>query len=159
MAKVFTTPLPAASRLWAQVGNADFIDGYAVESHLSPIDAVRIGLTLPVWASALLKLRNLILKPFGLKTEASDTGETAIFPMHHQDDRECIIGTDDTHLNFRICVFKQNEVIHMATWVHRNNWFGRLYLAVVMPFHVLIVRNAMRRIAAASSIASTPAAQ
>jgi hypothetical protein len=31
--------------------------------------------------------------------------------------------------------------------VHRNNLLGRIYLAVVMPFHVLIVRDAMRRIA------------
>jgi hypothetical protein len=34
----------------------------------------------------------------------------------------------------------------MATWVHRNNVLGRVYLAVVMPFHVLIVRSCMKRV-------------
>ena len=66
-----------------------------------------------------------------------------------------ILGTDDTHLNFRICVRQEAGRIHMATWVHRNNWLGRIYLMVVMPFHILIVRDSMRRIARAD----TPAAQ
>ena len=47
----------------------------------------------------------------------------------------------------------------MATWVHRNNWIGRVYLILVMPFHIAIVRNAMRQIAKASTIASHPQAQ
>jgi hypothetical protein len=51
----------------------------------------------------------------------------------------------------------------MGTWVHRNNWLGRVYLAVVMLFHVLIVRDSLRRIARhplnGSAIASQPPAQ
>jgi hypothetical protein len=48
----------------------------------------------------------------------------------------------------------------MATWVHRNNLLGRLYLLAVMPFHVLIVRDSMRRIARHSApIASAPRGQ
>ena len=36
--------------------------------------------------------------------------------------------------------------IRMGTWVRPRNLFGRAYLACVMPFHILIVRNAMARI-------------
>ncbi|MEP3632693.1 MAG: DUF2867 domain-containing protein [Shimia thalassica] len=147
MTKILKTPLPKTSRLWESVAPEDFIDGYAVPTPLSPADAAKIGLSMPRWANALLSLRNTIVKPLGLKTDSADTGDNAIFPTTYEDDQELIIGTDDKHLNFRICLYRENQMVHMATWVHRNNLLGRVYLAVVMPFHILIVRDAMRRIA------------
>lgn len=150
MAQVQHTPLPATSRLWSKVLPDDFIDGYAVQSTLSPREAANIGLTMPGWSDALLRLRNRIVKPLGLKTESSDSGDGAIFPVEYEGTDELIIGTDDRHLNFRICIRQEAGRIHMATWVHRNNALGRAYLMVVKPFHVLIVRDAMRRIARAS---------
>ncbi|MBE1282702.1 MAG: DUF2867 domain-containing protein [Rhodobacteraceae bacterium] len=143
-------PLPKASALWRMVREEDFIDGYAVESHLSPREAMKVGLSMPGWAKALLRLRNLIVAPFGLKTDTSDTADNALFPVSHEDNDEIIVGVDDQHLNFRIAIRQQSGRIHMATWVQRNNLLGRLYLAVVMPFHILIVRDSMRRIARAS---------
>jgi hypothetical protein len=160
MSDVVKTPLPKASELWELVQTGDFIDGYAVESRLAPFDAMSIGLTMPAWADLLLRLRNAVVKPLGLKTESSDTGAEAIFPVHVNNDHEVILGTDDSHLNFRIAVMRHDGHIHMATWVHRNNWMGYAYLAIVMPFHILIVRNAMKRIAAATApIASKAPAQ
>ena len=150
MTQVQHTPLPATSRLWAKVLPDDFIDGYAVESKLSPREAANIGLAMPGWADTLLRLRNRIVKPLGLKTESSDSGDGAIFPVEYEGADELIIGTDDRHLNFRICIRQEADRIHMATWVHRNNALGRAYLMIVTPFHVLIVRDAMRRIARAS---------
>lgn len=150
MAQVQHTPLPATSRLWSKVLPDDFIDGYAVQSTLSPREAANIGLTMPGWSDALLRLRNRIVKPFGLKTESSDSGDGAIFPVEYEGTDELIIGTDDRHLNFRICIRQEAGRIHMATWVHRNNALGRAYLMIVKPFHVLIVRDAMRRIARAA---------
>lgn len=160
MSVISKTPLPAHSHLWANVQPGDFVDGYAVESDLSPRAAADMGLAMPGWAKALLALRNKLVAPLGLKTEVSDQGANAIFPVVHEDERELILGTDDSHLNFRICVMQQEGRIHMATWVHRNNLLGRLYLLAVMPFHVLIVRDSMRRIAKHSTlIASAPRGQ
>ncbi len=141
------TPLPHHSRLWAQVQPGDFIDGHAVASSLSPCAAAQCALSMPFWAKSLLDLRNLLLRPFGLKTDTSGEGSGAIFPVVHEDHEEMILGTDDRHLNFRICIHRAGGQIHMATWVHCNNIFGRAYLAAVMPFHILIVRDGMRRIA------------
>ncbi len=155
MPKIETSPLPKTSTLWRMVQPGDFIDGYAVESPLGPREAADIGLSMPKWASALLALRNRIVRPLGLKTEVSDTGEGAIFPVTYEDAQEVILGTDDAHLNFRICVRQEAGRIHMATWVHRNNWLGRIYLMVVMPFHILIVRDSMRRIARADAPAAS----
>lgn len=150
IAAVETRRLPSASKLWEVVQSGDFIDGYAVESPLSPQEAADIGLRLPNWAGALLALRNRLVRPLGLKTEVSNTGEGAIFPVTYQDADEVILGTDDSHLNFRICVRQEAGRVYMATWVHRNNALGRAYLAAVMPFHILIVRDSLRRIARAT---------
>ena len=149
-ARIEICPLPSGSKLWTEVGRGDFIDGYAVQSPLSARVAADIGLSLPGWAGALLALRNRLVRPLGLKTEVSNTGSGAIFPTTHEDATEVILGTDDRHLNFRICVRQEAGRVHMATWVRRNNALGRFYLAAVMPFHVLIVRDAMRRIARAT---------
>ena len=157
------SPLPKTSHLWAHVQKGDFIDGYAVKSDLPPKLAADIGLSLPKWANALLALRNKIVAPLGLKTETNaDTAhaDDLIFPTTYETDHEIILGTDDNHLNFRIAVRREAGMIHMATWVHRNNLLGRIYLAIVMPFHILIVRDAMRRIARHDTsvpIASPPA--
>ncbi|MDE4133766.1 DUF2867 domain-containing protein [Phaeobacter sp. QD34_3] len=159
--------MPGHARLWQEVQPGDFIDGYAVQSPLSPRAAADLGLTLPNWGQALLnwgqallKLRNRIVAPLGLKTGVSDQGADAIFPVVHKDARELILGTNDRHLDFRICVMQEAGRIHMATWVHRNNLLGRFYLMAVMPFHVLIVRDSMRRIARHSApIASGPRGQ
>lgn len=147
---VHKTPLPKAARLWADVGPGDFIDGYAVASPLGPRAAAAIGLSLPGWAKTLLGLRNALVRPLGLKADSSDTGQGAIFPVQFEDTQELILGTDDRHLNFRICLRQEDGLVHMGTWVHCHNPMGRAYLALVMPFHVLIVRNAMRRIARAT---------
>ncbi|MDO6590227.1 DUF2867 domain-containing protein [Loktanella sp. D2R18] len=151
MAKITKTALPKNSQLWSKVQTDDFLDGYAVQSPLSPQEAAKAGLAMPGWAAMLMRLRNAIVKPLGLKTESGDTGDQAIFPVHLDTEDEMIIGTDDYHLNFRIAILRKDGMIHMATWVHRNNLLGRIYLAVVMPFHILIVRGAMRRIASATS--------
>ena len=144
--KVSKTPLPRASHLWSMVKEGDFMDGYAVTSDLTPEAAAEVGLSLPRWAKALLGLRNLLVRPFGLKTEVRSDQNDPIFPITYESTEEIILGTDDKHLNFRIALRQEGGVIHMATWVHRHNIFGDFYLALVMPFHILIVRNAMRRI-------------
>lgn len=164
MPPVEKTPLPQGARLWSQVGPDDFLDGYAVASHLSPRAAADLAFSLPGWVQALMQLRNRLVLPLGLKTDRDSSGGSAqgttLFPVCFEDDQELILGTDDRHLNFRISIRRQAGRIHMATWVHRNNLLGRIYLALVMPFHILIVRDCMRRIARHSAaIASQPPAQ
>ncbi len=147
MAIVTKTNHPKSSKIWALVAPGDFIDGYQIKSDLPPKQAAEIAFKMPIWATTLLLLRNAIVKPFGLKTEIEDETSDTIFPTTFESEDEILLGTDDKHLNFRISVLQQDGRIHMATWVHRNNWFGRLYLMIVMPFHILIVRNCMTRVA------------
>lgn len=142
--------LPENARLWRYFETGDFIDGYAVASPLTARRAAEIGLRTPGWATALLKLRNLVVRPFGLRTERpGNTAGIGLFPIEHDTADEMVLGFDDRHLDFRIGILGDGSTIRMGTWVRPHNLAGRLYLACVMPFHILIVRNAMARIARA----------
>lgn len=145
MEKVRTDTLPAASSLWAHHRPGDFLDCYSVASTLSPREGAERGLRLPPWAEALMALRNGLVRPFGLKT---GTKNAPVFPIHHETADELILGTDDRHLNFRIAVLRADGRLYMSTWVRPHNFWGRAYLALVMPFHILISRGAVRRMAA-----------
>jgi hypothetical protein len=92
----------------------------------------------------LLALRNSLVRPFGLKT---GTEGAPIFPVCHETADELVLGTDDRHLNFRIGVIRAEGRLYMSTWVHPHNVWGRAYLRLVMPFHILISRGAVRRMA------------
>ena len=139
-----TDTLPRASSLWSLHQPGDFLDCYSTPSTLSPREAMATGLALPGWADRLLRLRNALVRPFGLKT---GTPDQPIFPVVHETPDEIILGTDDRHLNFRIGLIRQDGRIYMSTWVHPHNRWGRAYLRLVMPFHILISRGAVQRMA------------
>jgi hypothetical protein len=141
---ICTDTLPPASALWSLHRPGDFLDCYSVASTLSPREAAERGLTLPRWAAALLALRNTLVRPFGLKTGAPDR---PIFPTCLESEDELVLGTDDRHLNFRIGLIRAEGRLYMSTWVHPHNVWGRAYLRLVMPFHILISRGAVARMA------------
>jgi hypothetical protein len=141
---VRTDTLPSASTLWSLHQPGDLLDCYSVPSTLSAREAADRGLALPGWARALLGLRNALVRPFGLKT--GEPGRP-IFPICLDSEDELILGTDDRHLDFRIGLIRAEGRIYMSTWVHPHNLWGRAYLALVMPFHILISRGAVKRMA------------
>lgn len=147
MCPVKKTSHPLESHIWLLVEPGDFVDGYSVPSERGAREAAETGLAMPGWANLLLRLRNLLVRPFGLKTSRPATGDAiGRFPVTFENSREIMLGMPDKHLDFRISVMREDGHIHMATWVQPKNVFGRLYLAAVMPFHILIVRDALRRI-------------
>jgi hypothetical protein len=148
MPAIRTDILPSSASLWALHRPGDFLDCYSVESRLSLREAASHGLSLPGWARMLLSLRNRLVRPLGLKTGTgeSDPGGT-LFPVVKDDDGELILGIDDRHLDFRIGLFRQGPRIYLSTWVHPHNFWGRAYLRLIMPFHILISRGAVARMA------------
>lgn len=149
MSRVAADRLPAASSLWPLHRPGDFLDCYSVESRLAPREAAVKGLSLPGWAMALLRLRNALVRPFGLKTEAGPgIPSLGMFPIRKDEETEFVLGLDDRHLDFRISVLRQGERLYLSTWVHPHNVWGRAYLRLVMPVHVLISRGAAARMVA-----------
>ncbi|MGL4237976.1 DUF2867 domain-containing protein [Tabrizicola sp.] len=149
MPNVRADTLPRASSLWSRHQPGDFIDCYSVESSLTLREAASKGLTAPSWVRSLLALRNRLVRPFGLKTGAvPGTDAIGIFPILKESADEMILGLDDRHLDFRVALFQQDRRVYMSTWVRPHNLAGRIYLRLVMPFHIVICRGMVARMAA-----------
>lgn len=139
--------LPAQSALHARRTVGDFLDCYTVASDMKPRQAADIITNFPSWAHFLLWIRWAITAPFGLKNDGPDEIEkVGIFPVESETDHELIAGFNDKHLNFRVSVLSQNGRVSLATWVSPHNFGGRLYLTLILPFHIAIARNALRRV-------------
>jgi hypothetical protein len=149
MGQVIATDLPASSLLFQQaagIHEGDFVDCYAKPCSLPLEEAAERAFRFPTWVSALMRLRNLMVAPFGLNTEVTSPNRIGFFPLVSRSDTELILGIDDSHLDFRISVLKQDGMVFFGTWVRTKNRFGRFYLTLIMPFHILIVRNAVGRV-------------
>ncbi len=115
---------------------------------MPPRRAAEIIVDFPGWARALLRLRKILTSPFGLSADGPDASDKmGMFPVEVETSAELIAGFNDRHLDFRISVFSAEDRVSLATWVHPHNVGGRLYLAAIMPFHVLVARNALARVA------------
>ncbi|WP_425038578.1 DUF2867 domain-containing protein [Primorskyibacter sp. S187A] len=140
--------LPPGSLLEAYRRPGDFLDCYAVSSSLSPRLAAEEIVRFPGWAQALVALRNIVTAPFGLSADGPEAEDKlGVFPVEHETETEIIAGFDDRHLDFRVSVMAHAGRVSLATWVRPHNLGGRLYLALIMPFHIAIARDAVRRVA------------
>ena len=147
--------LSPESRLWAHVGLNDFLDCYRVDADTTPRHAAEIITDFPGWARALLKLRRIFTSPFGLSNDGPDVADkVGPFPVLSVSDTELIAGFDDKHLDFRVSVIASDCEVSLATWVHVHNPGGRLYLTAIMPFHILIARDALRRVALKAGVST-----
>ncbi|WP_394181995.1 DUF2867 domain-containing protein [Marinomonas posidonica] len=153
MMKVTSTDLPLQSSLYQRMAVTDFLDCYSVEANLSPRQAANIITDFPGWAQFLVSIRNLVTIPFGLLKEGPEVEDkVGFFPVESDTPTELIAGFNDKHLDFRVSVMALDGRIFLATWVHPNNRLGQLYLKTILPFHILIVRNALARVKTASKI-------
>jgi Protein of unknown function (DUF2867) len=106
------------------------------------------------WIVALMALRHRLVAPLGLKTSApAGTADTiGIFPILSETPDRLIAGLNDQHLDFRVVVdviaSGETQRVTATTLVKTHNRLGRVYLAVVLPFHRLIVRALLRQVAA-----------
>ena len=110
---------------------------------------------MPAWAGALMALRNLFVRPFGLRGDPAEATSgkphVGMFPVISQTGTEMVLGFDDRHLDFRIVVETQaagedQTSVRLMTLIRRHNLLGRAYLAAIMPFHKLIVASMLSRI-------------
>ncbi|WP_306259013.1 DUF2867 domain-containing protein [Pararhizobium sp. IMCC21322] len=147
--QVVACELPANSHLHGRVLPPDFLDCYSVCSDATPRRAAEIITDFPGWARFLLLIRRVVTVPFGLSNDGPEAPDKlGPFPVELETNSEIIAGFNDRHLDFRVSVVSQNDRVSLATWVHPHNFGGRLYLKAILPFHILIARNALRRVAA-----------
>ena len=143
----------------ALLAGAQFADAFRIEIDDTRLDARRAAERMmarqPRWAEALLRLRNFLVAPLGLKT--SGAGPTAprdmigIFPVVSETPDRLVAGFNDRHLDFRVVVDVTApdgvRQVTATTLVLTHNWVGRTYLAIILPFHRLIVPALLRQVA------------
>ena len=144
----------------ALLAGAQFADAFRVEVDDRDLDARRAAERMmarqPRWAEALLSLRNLLVAPLGLKTSGASPAMPrdmiGIFPVVSQTPDRLIAGFNDHHLDFRIVIDVTGprgvRQVTATTLVLTHNWLGRTYLAIILPFHRLIVPALLRQVAA-----------
>lgn len=148
---VTKSPLPADSALNERRVPHDFLDCYTVAAAMPVREAANIITDFPGWARFLLLIRRVLTVPFGLDNDGPAAPDrVGIFPVESETPDELIAGFNDKHLDFRVSVFALEGTISLATWVKPHNIGGRAYLAAIMPFHIAIARNALRRVGRAA---------
>jgi Protein of unknown function (DUF2867) len=146
------------------LSGAQFIDAFRIDVTGHAIDArgaaERMMSKSARWIETLMSLRNMIVAPFGLKTSGHHENpprETiGLFPILTQTPDRLVAGFNDKHLDFRVVVdvvasrtgLDSGQQVTATTLVRTHNLFGRIYLAVITPFHRLIVPAMLRKIAA-----------
>ena len=156
---------PAESSIASAFKDADLVDCFSITPHNDvpyDIDLIaHIILGHPAWwVRGLLAIRDMAVDFFGLKTtdelrrKARAAGDKSIdfFPVLAQNANELVLGENDRHLDFKISIMlrmpvnKSDFEVLVTTVVHCHNNLGRLYLALIKPFHILVVRSSLKRV-------------
>jgi hypothetical protein len=143
----------------ALLAGAQFIDAYSVTIQGIALDARQAAEKMlqhqPRWIRSLMTLRDLCVTPFGLMTadgaRGSATDRVGFFPVLGETPQRIVAGLNDRHLDFRVVVKVTDsgagQSVTATTVVLTHNWLGRTYLAIILPFHRLIVRSMLRQVA------------
>lgn len=152
--------IPDNSILYESSKNASYKDSVRISTPRNDVQSGELIAAFfhsaPDWMIHMLKVRNRIVKYFGLKTGMVDAKLVAppfqsgqqfgVFKLYSINKTESVIGEDDKHLNFRISfiVDNKNELV-MSTVVDINNTFGTVYMFIVKPIHRILVTVMMKK--------------
>ncbi|GAB1856487.1 DUF2867 domain-containing protein [Flavobacteriaceae bacterium MHTCC 0001] len=156
--KVIKEASPETDGIKYALKTLDFTDTFSTTNHKDSLKAIThlIFGTAPKWVSALMRFRNVLVKKIGLKTEMAKSfnknfnpGDTiGFFKIFSIADDEVILGADDKHLDFRVSVYNSKALknnIKVTTLVAYNNSFGKIYMGIIKPFHVLVVKRMVKQ--------------
>lgn len=141
------TPLLAGALV-----RVDWTDAYAVAALPgTPSDpqvwADAVFRDPPRWVLAALGLRELLVGLVGIERDGGRGFDTLA-----RTDDEVLLGTDASHLGFRVSVRREPERVVLTTAVRLHNRRGRAYSALVRPIHPLVVRSMLNRAARKLSV-------
>jgi hypothetical protein len=159
--------LPAQSGATHAYKSVNLSDAFAIRLPLSASNdpdvlARFIFAHQPSWIGKLMRVRDVIVACFGLKTGkhlatlASDAkpNRVGIFKVYSTNETEIVLGEDDKHLDFRVSVLcssgpapESSRQLTVSTVVHCHNLLGRSYILAIAPFHRIVVKASLRRAA------------
>lgn len=144
----------------------DYSDVYTCDitntKNITPDDIqVAFWTKMPGWVNNLFKLRNILVKPFGLDSnEKSNLQEFAecirtggkynFVSIPQKSPNETVLCLEDKHLMAYLSVYiqrkEENEnTIYTTTLVNFHKKFGYVYFYAIYPFHHLVVRKMVVR--------------
>jgi len=164
---VAATALPSRSAIAHIYPSTNLVDAFSIclpaGASNDPESLARfIFLHQPSWIAGLMKIRDIIVAGFGLKTAknlallAADAkaSRLGIFKVYSKNESEIVFGEDDRHLDFRLSVLcfsgatkESHRQLVFSTVVHCHNRLGRAYIFVVAPFHRMVVKASLLRAA------------
>ena len=146
------TSVPVDTSTLSLFPQAGMSDAYRLvvneESLGAPTAALRMFGRVPSRIRVLMIMRDRLVAPLDLKTGRdkvrSPTRRIGIFPVISETPERVVLGLDDRHLDFRVAVDVMplggaRSQVTATTLVCPHNRLGRTYLAVVLPFHRVIV--------------------
>jgi hypothetical protein len=162
IAKVSRVPLQPDKLAVILSAPDDYVDAF--ECLFDPpvqVDAREVALCFvslrPGWFKALMKLRNILVKPFGPRTGSTkvngnqspveEGGKLAFFEVLSADSHKVILYAEDKHLDSRLIIEANPDHWRVITSVHYRNGFGRAYMTVIKPFHLFIIKDFTKRVA------------
>jgi hypothetical protein len=149
--------IPDKSIIANGFGTVNYCDSYRIVKQTDEtVDAITSRIfKMPQWIVVLMKIRNAIVKLFGLRA-GENVKEAAYYPagskagyftVTERNVNEIVMGEDDSHLYFRTSVLidREQSLICLTTIVRFHNVWGRIYFMPVKPFHRLIIKSILKR--------------
>lgn len=158
--RIEQSDLPPASRLSSSYAQADFADAFSValpDAACGDAEALarHVFTKQPAWIALLLRCRDTLVRPLGLKRtaelKANGDDRISLFRVFERHADEVILGEDDSHLDFRVSVLVQPPSqgrlrrLTVTTLVFYRRPLGRAYIALIAPFHRAVVRASLDR--------------
>jgi hypothetical protein len=160
--------IPACSLLEKNELSIDYSDSFSSRFHseqrLTLETCVRYCLNnLPAWIVFLLKIRNILVIPFGLKSgnesdkdylfpiiSISKGSQAGFFKVQDLTNEEALLFITDSHLDAWLSVIVKDlpdqQEICMTTAVKFHNLTGKIYFFFIKPFHKLVIRSMINRV-------------
>jgi len=114
----------------------------------------------PDWVENLFKIRNNMVRIFGLKGDRLDreileknlrSGTSyEFFSVLEKSDQETVLKLIDSHLDAIMSVYieedseRETKKVYLITLVKMHNLLGRVYFYTICPFHHMVVKSMLK---------------
>ena len=129
--------------------NYDYTDKFSYIIHtgrfISAAELSELFFSAPKWITILMKFRNVMMRPFGLKKERNLSDL-----LHIESENMATVCKNDKHLDLEIAfitesIERDSQCISVSTKVSFHNSLGKCYFAIIKPFHNLICKTLLQR--------------
>jgi hypothetical protein len=147
-----------------------YSDSYSIETSYTGVSPEVFGKNFftgfPAWVDFLLKIRHVLVKPFGLLSD--DGNKLHVFQSVQIGNKfsfckiidfnstELLLYAPDKHLDIWLSFFVENkgarQKLTITTVVKFNIFFGRVYFLFIKPFHKLIIISKMKSLSKSDGI-------